>query len=114
MLHSIQEYLKIINSRLTKLNCMSLLVTTICLALFTLYLYLDKNAENTAVSYVQNESKFNTNTSDSRPFASISGQTYTFSWCKGANNIILKNRLYFANEQEAKNSGRFLSKLCQK
>ena len=110
---SIQEYLKRINSKLTKLNCLSLFATAFCCLSFTGYLYLEKAGNNTPVSYI--EGKFEKETSpatDSRPFASIKGKTYTFTWCQ--NSGAIKKRVYFTSEEEAKMSGRVLSKLCQK
>ena len=113
MLHSIQEYLKIINSKITKPDYLSLLVTTVFIAFFSFYLYFQKNHENTEVSYISNASKTATsNQLNQNPFASINGKTYTFSWCSGSDRILSKNRIYFKNEEDAKNSGRTLSKMC--
>ena len=110
---SIQEYLKRINSKLTKLDCLSLFATTICCLSFAGYLYIKKAGENMPVSYIEGKSEgMALAVTDSRPFASIKGKTYTFTWCQ--NSGAIKKRTYFANEEEAKKSGRTLSKLCQK
>ena len=115
--YSIQEHLKKINSNLTLTDCLSLLVTTIILSAFVGYLYIEKSKTNIPVSYVKDTNQkvevkiINNNT---RPFASINGKTYTFSWCQGANVITDKNKIYFRTENEAQDSGRTLSKLCQK
>lgn len=45
-------------------------------------------------------------------FASRKGKTYTYSWCKGSQAILEKNKIYFTTEEEAKQSGRSLSKMC--
>lgn len=110
--HSIQEYLKRINSSLTNLNCISILATTLCLIGFTGYLYYEKAVSDIPVSYIPHNSQNVTQNSDPRPFASIDGKTYTFFWCQ--NSGIIKNRIYFNNEESAQKSGRTLSKLCQK
>ncbi|MFA6608692.1 MAG: hypothetical protein WCT07_02175 [Candidatus Paceibacterota bacterium] len=113
--YSIQEYLKIINSRVAKLDYISLLITTVFLVSFSFYLYFYKNRENIGVSYSSSDSNImDINTSNQNPFASINGKTYTFSWCNGADKIKDFNKISFKTEEDAKNSGRTLSKLCQK
>ena len=115
---SIQEYLKKINSRLTFFDCVSILVTTVFFAIFVFYMYVHNIIERPTMSYysdIKSEvSSGITNTENSRPFASINGKTYTFSWCQNATLISEKNKIYFNSEEEAKNSGRVLSKFCQK
>ncbi|MCX6756830.1 MAG: hypothetical protein NTW35_01575 [Candidatus Nomurabacteria bacterium] len=112
---SIQDYAKKINSKLSFWDILSVLITTLFLAIFTVFLYIKKEKENIPVSYISNsENSTGLIEKDSRPFASINGKTYTFSWCGGSNNISEKNKVYFIDEQNAKNSGRVLSKLCQK
>ncbi len=74
---------------------------------------------NTPLEYIELKvDEINTKNVDSniesRPFASINGKTYTFSWCNGASVISPKNIIYFNTEKEAQNSGRTLSKLCKK
>ncbi len=112
---SIQDYAKKINSSLSFWDILSVFVTTLILAVFTVFLYIKKEKENIPVSYISNsENSTGLIEKDSRPFASINGKTYTFYWCGGSNNISEKNKIYFTDEQNAKNSGRVLSKLCQK
>ncbi len=115
IVHSIQDYLKRINSRLTKLNILSISITTILILGFTVYLYDYQIKSKIPVSYLRsNINQEKISATDSRPFASIKGTTYTFSWCQGSNIITAKNRMYFNNQEEAQKSGRILSKLCQK
>lgn len=113
---SIQDYLKKINSWLTRLNCLSLLVTTLSLLFFLVFLYQQQKEENIPISYIRADNKETMvlTKEDSHPFGSINGKTYTFSWCQNSSMILNKNRIYFATEQGAKQSGRVLSKLCQK
>src|SRR3989344_1303226 len=100
MLHSIQEYMKRINSRLTRLDCLSLFATGIsCFGLLS-YLYIAKTRAALPVSYRRGEvSERSAPTNDSRPFASINGTTYTFPWCQSSHAIIQKNRMYFETEE---------------
>lgn len=116
---SIQEYLKKINSGLILLNCLSVLITTVFLGTFLIFLYKQKKISNIPVSYLEYkdqeiDSGEASSVADSRPFASIYGKTYTFSWCRGSQLIAVKNRIYFITELEAENTGRTLSKLCKK
>jgi hypothetical protein len=107
----IQEYLKKINSSISKLDIYSIFITTIFIMGFLIYLYISKI--ETPVTYIKSNQK-DSLVADSRPFASLNGNTYTFSWCQGANMIKEKNKIYFTNEYEAEKSKRTLSKLCQK
>lgn len=115
---SIQELLKKINSRLSFTDCISISLTTLILCGFSLYVYLEKTQRVVPVTYESGESTEvdidTNNPNDSRPFASFSGKTYTFSWCQGASTILAKNRVYFRDEIQAKESGRTLSLLCKK
>lgn len=116
MWHSIQDYLKKINSSLTVLNCVSLLFTTLFLVVSFLFLYKEKEKLNLPVLYSSNNQLEVTYASSNVPtiFASKNGKTYTFSWCQGANRILAKNRIYYKNEDDARQVGKVLSKLCQK
>jgi hypothetical protein len=112
---SIQDYLKKINSRLTVIDCVSVLFTTLILVLFYGFIHNRYTSSRIPVSYFEQEIDTTIiEKAESRPFASSKGTTYTFSWCQGANRISAKNKVFFANEDEAKRSGRVLSKLCQK
>lgn len=120
--HSIQDYLKKINRSLTFTDILSLFVTVLLLLLLTLYIS-NKQArtmkpvvyqEGTEVKgsvFIQKDLDTQNN---GRPFASSKGKTYTFSWCQGSRVISSKNKIYFATEEEAKSTGRTLSKLCKK
>jgi hypothetical protein len=112
---SIQDYAQKINSRLTFFDCISLLVTMVFLISLLLYLYLAKKEGGIPVSYnVANDTNGILQSNDARPFGSVSGKTYTFSWCMGSNRISPKNLVYFLSEEDAIRSGRTLSKLCNK
>jgi hypothetical protein len=120
--HSIQEYLKKINRKLTFIDILSLFIT-LC-ALIVLFLVISHKQSVSRVPVVYKEAVEDAAASNisggeqaapgGRPFASSNGKTYTFSWCQRSNMIAAKNKIYFSSEQEAKNSGRTLSKLCQK
>jgi hypothetical protein len=88
------------------------------LAVFVVFLYIHKESMNTSVEYVEFKGgelyNKNNEITESRPFASVNGKTYTFNWCSGASIISDKNKIYFDTEKEAQNSGRTLSKLCNK
>lgn len=114
---SIQDYLKKINSRLSFFDCISFLVVTIFLGSFSLFLYKEKEKDSIPLIYITNNKEDFSESRDitySRPFGSISGLTYTFSWCQGAGRISLKNKIYFSTKEEAEAKGRKLSKLCKK
>jgi c-di-AMP phosphodiesterase-like protein len=111
---SIQDNLKKINSRIPLSALVSLLVTTFFLTSFIIFLDAKEKRNDQPISYTEGRIE-NTpeKVVDSKPFGSISGTTYTFSWCQGSNRILPKNRVYFSNEQEAQTSKRTLSKLCK-
>jgi hypothetical protein len=112
---SIQDYAKKINSKLTIFDCISLLITTVFLLCFLVYLYIEQKASNIPVSYILGkDEKVAASGAESKPFGSKSGKTYTFSWCMGNTRILEKNKVYFVNEAEAQHGGRTLSKLCTK
>lgn len=112
---SIQDYLKKINSRITALNCISLLVTTLFLLAFLGFLVFERKQTDIPVSYrVATSTESVTSSSTSLPFSSKNGKTYTFLWCQGAQMILVKNRIYYATKEEAERNGKVLSKLCQK
>jgi hypothetical protein len=108
----IQEYLKKINSKISLVDIYSILITTLFILGFIVYLYISKI--ESPVTYIKSNEEPKTLTNNSLPFASVNGNTYTFAWCQGANVIKIKNRIYFTNENGAQQSGRSLSKLCQK
>jgi hypothetical protein len=118
MLYSIQELLRKINSRLDIYDCLSIFVTAVIISGFSFYLFRDAQSNKLPITYTTaplNVSRTVEGAStDSRPFASKSGKTYTFSWCGGSANIKPTNKVYFADEVEAIRSGRRLSKLCAK
>ncbi len=114
MWHSIQENLKKINSYLSWGDCFSLFITTLFLGTFLTFIYLEKADSYIPVRYIESNGEILSKNNISKPFASRSGKTYTFSWCQGSTIISEKNKIYFSTEDEAINSGRVLSKLCQK
>lgn len=114
MVHSIQDYLRKINSTLTRIDCISLLLTCLIVICFVAYLK-DKQAQHGSVSYIAGtEQASDAPKVDPRPFASSKGKTYTFTWCQNSTAIAIKNKIYFVDEAAAQQSGRTLSKLCQK
>ena len=85
------------------------------LACLAIYLHKKKESSDIPVSYIKSTGgEVLGEATDSRPFASVNGKTYTFSWCGGSSNISTKNKIYFTSEVEAQKSGRTLSKLCSK
>lgn len=110
---TIPENLSKINSRLSAYDTASVAITAFIVLLFALYLIGKQEGEVAGVVYepAQNEEMRG---EDYRPFASVNGPTYTFSWCQGADQIKRENIIYFANAEEAEKSGRTLSKLCQR
>lgn len=112
--HSIQEYCKKINSRICFIDIISLFITAIGLLTFLLYLDFSQKNRIKEVIYQEGESEIISSKDQTRlPFGSVSGKTYTFSWCSGASRISEKNKIVFLNEEMAKASGRVLSKLCK-
>ena len=119
---SIQEYGKKINSRITGLDILSLLVTMLSLGVLYGVILHSKELYATKVIYTEgsgiisshNSGVSNGSQHDARPFGSKKGTTYTFSWCTRSGAIRDINKIYFVNEEEAKRSGRTLSKLCKK
>ena len=110
--HSIQELLKIINSGVIFLDVISLAVTTLIIVVCSWYIVRTISKNNLPSIYVSGTQQGIVVENDIKPFGSRSGSTYTFSWCQGAGAILSKNKIYFASEDEAKNLGRTLSKLC--
>lgn len=113
MLHTIPENLSKINSRISGTDAVSLAVTAFIILVFALFLIGQQEGEVAGVVYepaLHEEVKGE----DYRPFASVNGPTYTFSWCQGSDQIKQENIVYFANAEEAEKSGRTLSKLCQR
>jgi hypothetical protein len=115
---SIQDYLKKINSSLSFIDILSLLVLFLGIALFAGYIWHIQSQSPTEVVYRENAAALpevvSSTVDDNRPFGSIKGKTYTFNWCQGSNRISLKNKIYFGSEEEAKGVGRTLSKMCKR
>lgn len=117
IVHSIQEYLKKINSVISIVDCISILISTLSILSFLLFLYIKNESSSVPTTYTSSEvngGQSSNENYESRPFASKNGKTYTFSWCQGSSVIAVKNKIYFDDESSAQNSGRTLSKLCQK
>lgn len=112
--NSIQDYLKKINSRLSLFDTISLCFTAIFLIMCALYfawLFKDKQKP---VLYRTGYAAGRPITFESRPFGSKSGATYTYSWCQGSDKIKPENKTYYESAEEAEQSGRRLSRLCEK
>lgn len=113
--HSIQEYCKKINSRLTYADLVTATVLLLGITFLLVYIHQEKARNFQEIVYEEGDFIQTTPQEDqSLPFASKSGKTYTFSWCSGSAKIKEKNKITFASEEQAKASGRILSKLCQK
>lgn len=114
--HSIQDYLKKINSNLSLSDTVSIGVTALFLLFLSLYFSILFEKRRVPVTYrPSSASSAGENArADARPFGSKSGTTYTYSWCQGSDRIKEANKIYYASATSAENSGRSLSKLCQK
>lgn len=110
--HSIQDYLRKINGRLSASDAVSVAVASFFLVILALYLVeKDRLQERDIVFYHEELESAET---DVRPFASKNGPTYTYFWCAGADRVKAENRIFFRDAEEAERSGRTLSKLCQR
>lgn len=110
----IQDFVKRINSTISLSHIFSLLVTFIVLLGFFVYIHQKKDSLASLLTYTEGEESVNKDTGDlSQLFASKNGKTYTYSWCSGASRILDKNKIYFATEEDAKRTGRTLSKNCK-
>ena len=113
--HSIQEYCKKINSRLSLSDILSLFITAMFLLVSVVYMTVVQEKNRYPVIYKEGGEVVGmetATTTNSKPFGSRKGKTYTFSWCRGAGVIRPSNKVYFKDEEEAQRSGRVLSKLC--
>ena len=113
--HSIQDFVKNINRKIGIIDIFALFV--MILVLFALFLYLtNERAQNIKPFFYKASSDDSGSVSEgfiTSIFGSVSGKTYTFSYCSGAKRIKEVNKIYFKSEAEAKESGRTLSKLCK-
>ena len=110
----IQESLKKINRQINNTAIISLTITTILLIIFTFYIQNKEGEKLQEVNYIKtNKINKQTEITVSDIFASINGKTYTYSWCNGAGKIKKENKVFFNTEEEAKATGRTLSKLCK-
>jgi hypothetical protein len=115
MWHSIQENLKLINSKLSIFDVISLGLTALYFLAFALFLHWKFLQEKKPLLYLENGTSYSSNIgADSRPFGSKNGTTYTFSWCSNSGQIKPANKIYFKDEAQAAASGRTLSKLCKR
>ena len=118
MLQSIQEKAKIINSHISRSFLWSIITISIVISSFLLYVsYIDVKSQNkiayiknTAVPVIDYKEKLSANTI----VASKNGKKYYYSWCKGVEKIKKENLVTYANEDEAKASGKELSVNCKK
>jgi hypothetical protein len=113
MAHSIQDYLRKINSRLSFFDCTAIAGTALVLAVLAFYIHGKRADARLPVIYRTNREVLGA-TSDSRPFGSRKGTTYTYSWCSGSGQIKEANKVYFRDADAAEASGRTFSKLCNK
>jgi hypothetical protein len=112
--HSIQDYLKKINSRLSLLDAISVAVTAIFLVAASIsFSWISREKQQPAL-YLRAGISAEAPEADIRPFGSRNGTTYTFSWCQGGERIQPENKIYYLTKEEAEMAGRRLSKLCAK
>ena len=113
MLQSIQDYARKINSRISIVDCISVLSTILVMLIFLSYITDIKNSSYGPLIYREREDKGLANLAeDTRLFGSKKGKTYTYAWCGGSSVIRQSNKIYFKNESQATKLGRTLSKLC--
>jgi uncharacterized protein YpmB len=112
-IHSIQDIVKNINRRLSFYDILALLILAALLLILTFTIKV--GVQPTTVSYEEglDESSSSSDIAPLSIFASVSGKTYTYSWCQGASRIKEENKIFFRTEDEAKRTGRTLSKLCK-
>lgn len=110
----IQDFLKKINSLISIYHIVSISITILVIISLIVFIKYKEFENYEPLSYIEgiNEGNVSKN-EDSRIFASINGKTYTYKWCSGSSRILDKNKIYFKNEEEAKRSGRTLSKKCK-
>ncbi len=113
MLAIIQENIKKINRQITFTDMVPFCVTLILIICFSFYINKENTGTMMDITYKENNVE-KTTIDHSTIFASINGTTYTYSWCQGANKIKEGNKIFFIDDQSAINSGRRLSKLCEK
>ena len=122
---SIQDYCKKINSRLTGVDILSLLVTALFIIGLALVIEHGRGEKMKKIVYKEASTKessslsVNLVTKETRdnggfPFGSRKGKTYTFSWCRSSSMIKSSNKMYFSSVNEAEKAGRTLSKFCKK
>lgn len=118
MLESIQEKAKIINSNIPKTILWSIMIISIVISSFLLYItYLDVKSQP-EIQYIKNTTapvmNYNEKLSANTIVASRNGTKYYYSWCKGVEKIKKENLITYVNEEEAKASGKELSVNCTK
>jgi hypothetical protein len=114
MAHSIQDYLRKINSRLSLFDCVAIASAALLVAVIAIYLHVEKAGSRLPVVYQGVSQEVLGAAADSRPFGSKKGTTYTYAWCSGAALIKDANKIYFRDADEAEAAGRTFSKLCNK
>jgi hypothetical protein len=121
-MHSIQDNLKKINSAISYTIIISLFVGLLGITCAIWYISNVKLKNVKGIVYTSSVTeqlsgstiKAIEGVKDKAPFGSKSGKTYTFSWCQGSSRIKEVNKIYYTTEEEAKRSGRTLSKLCKR
>ena len=114
MTFSIQQEIIKINRRLSEADVVSLAITSFIILVFALFLVNRAETQATKVAYEEGNTAETFQNIDTRPFASKNGPTYTYSWCQGSDKIKQENIIYFSSAEAAEQSGRMLSKLCQR
>lgn len=109
--HSIQDYLKKINSDLSSSDIFSLAVTALLLILASLY-FLRISRDSLRSIVYQNHDTPREEGQDTLPFGSKRGSTYIYAWCRGSDVIRPENRIFFKSSEAAESAGRHLSKHC--
>jgi hypothetical protein len=113
MAHSIQDYLRKINSSLSYADCLAVAVTALFTGALAIYFIYEGEEAKLPVVY-RSAGTVLGDSADSRPFGSRKGTTYTYSWCSGSGQIKEANKVYFKDADAAEASGRTFSKLCNK
>ena len=116
MRENITDFLGKINSRvgsnLSTTEVISLSVTIIIISISLICITIGDIAFRQPISII--ESREVLGALNSSIVASKNGSTYFFSWCSGVERIKAENLITFLSEDQAKKSGRRLSKTCER
>jgi len=112
MAHSIQDYLKKINSHIRLEYVVSLTVLLVFLVPLTFILYTKRENTHPETLFIKRKAEVVEDSSLAQPFGSKNGTTYTYSWCSGSGRILEKNKIFFLSKEDAEKRGRTLAKTC--